>query len=69
MGFRELVLEAISMKNAGKPRTEIHRHIRRGAILLGQCAEHGDDSNFEIRRVETGEIIRFDDRGYSYRAQ
>jgi hypothetical protein len=69
MGLRELVLEVISMRNAGKARSEIHNHIRRGALLLGQCSEHGDDSNFELRLVEAGEIVRFDGRGYSYRAQ
>lgn len=69
MGFRELVLDAISMNKAGKPHVEIHHHIRQGILLLGICTEVETGSGFEIRRTETGEIILFDGRGYSYRPQ
>jgi len=69
MAFRDLVLDAIRMNNAGQTRFEIHRHIRGGALQLGQYAEHGDESNFEIRLVATGEVIRFDGKGYSYNSR
>jgi hypothetical protein len=69
MGFRELVLTAISMNASGKPYSEINRQLRRGAFLLGHCAEHGDDDSFEIRLVQTGELIRFNGREYSYSPQ
>jgi len=69
MAFRDLVLDAISMNNAGNTRFEIHRHIRGGALQLGQYTEHGDESSFEIRLVATGEIIRFNGNGYSYSPQ
>jgi hypothetical protein len=66
MAFRDLALDAIRMNNAGQTRFEIHRHIRGGTLQLGQYVEHGDESNFEIRLVATGEVIRFDGKGYSY---
>jgi len=62
-------LDAIRMKSAGKTPSEIHRHIRGGVLQLGLYAEHGDESNFEIRFVETGEVIRFDGKDYSYSRQ
>jgi hypothetical protein len=66
MAFRDLVLDAIRMSNAGQTRFEIHRHIRGGALQLGQTAEHGDENSFEIRLVATGQVIRFDGKDYSY---
>ena len=66
--MRDLVLEAIQMRNAGKSRDEIHRHIWKGASALGLITSNGDQDAFEIRLVETGEIIFFNDKnGYSYR--
>ena len=66
MAFRDLVLDAIRMNSVGKTRFEIYRHITKGALLHGEYAEHGDDSNFEIRLVAAGEVIQFDGKGYSY---
>jgi hypothetical protein len=67
MSFRELVLEAIRMERAGTAKEEIHRYLSKRAQAFGFTVESGDEDAFEIRRVETGEIITFGREGYSYR--
>lgn len=69
MSFRGLVSEAIRMNQSGKPREEIHRFLSRRALAFGMTTESGDEDAYEIRRVETGEVISFGREGYSYRSR
>jgi len=64
--LRDLVSDAIAMRNQKSTPLEIYQLIRRAALNLGQINERGDESNFEIRLVKTGQVIRCNDGGYSY---
>jgi len=66
VSLRDLVSVAIDMKRKDKTLLDIYQLIRRLALNLGQINERGDESNFEIRLVKTGQVIRFIDGGYSY---
>ena len=70
MGMRELVAQAIRMRNAGADREEIYSHLWKNAKTLGMIRGNGDHEAFEITLVETGETIFFNDtNGYCYKRQ
>jgi hypothetical protein len=68
MGMRELVIEAIRMRNSGKSKTEIDRYLRRESSFLGICTEEDNGDWYTLRLTATGEIVRCDQNGYSYSA-
>lgn len=67
--LRDLVSDAISMRRSGKPEDEIRAHLWKSASALGIIAstESANGEFYEIRLVQTGEIIACDAHGYSYR--
>ena len=66
MGMREIAIEAMKKRNAGIPQDEIHRFIRSQTSLMGITTEEDRGDWFSIRLTTTGEIIRYDQNGYSY---
>ncbi|MEA2829814.1 MAG: hypothetical protein QOF22_562 [Bradyrhizobium sp.] len=64
--LRDLISVAINMKRKNKALLEIYQLIRRLALKLGQINERGDESNFEIRFVKTGQVVRLINGAYSY---
>jgi hypothetical protein len=69
MGFRDLVLDAIRMKNSGASRMDIYTHLWKQTNTMGIVTATGDENGFEMRHTETGQVIRFDGDGYSFRAR
>jgi hypothetical protein len=68
MGMRELHSEAIRKSNAGETPEQIHSFLHRAALALGMTTETTGDGSFEIRLVQSEEVISYNHRnGYSYR--
>ena len=68
MGMREIAIEAMKKRNAGISKDEIHRFMRSQMLLLGMTTEQDHGDWFSIRLTATGEIVRYDQNGYSYSA-
>ncbi|MGY4428511.1 hypothetical protein ACVWWO_000988 [Bradyrhizobium sp. F1.13.1] len=67
MGMRQIAIEAMRKRNAGVSTYEIDSFIRNQSALLGICVEENHpDEWYTIRLSDTGEIIRYDQNGYSY---
>lgn len=67
MTLREIVLESIAKQNAGASEEEIEGYIREKASTIGLYIETKSERSFSIRMSETGEVIRRDQNGYSYK--
>ena len=73
LGMRELAVQAMVMRNDGKPPEEIHSFVFKGATALAteqrtSITEVTSEKGWEIRLVGAGEVVAYsEDHGYSFR--